>query len=108
MVTIWTIFSSQSLPYGSNTRLKSFVFRAVTFTLSYRNNNRKQFQYFTVDAQNAELRARVSIIGQRKARLLQSATRDSAEAKRLKATIESTEMDMRKLNELIGKSGRQE
>lgn len=47
-------------------------------------------------------------MGQRKARLLQSVTRDSAEAKRLKATIEGTEMDMRRLNELIGKSGRQE
>ncbi|CAM9386456.1 unnamed protein product [Ascophyllum nodosum] len=55
---------------------------------------------------NGELRARVSIVGQRKARLLQSINNDSAESKRLKAVIEGMHMDMGRLNDLIGKSGR--
>ncbi|CAN0190282.1 unnamed protein product [Pylaiella littoralis] len=57
---------------------------------------------------NAELRARSSIVGQRKARLLQSVTSDLAESKRLKSAIEGMHMDMGRLNDLIGKSGRQE
>lgn len=56
--------------------------------------------------QNAELRARVSIVGQRKARLLQSVNNDLAESKRLRSTIEGMHMDMARLNEFIGKSGR--
>eukprot|EP00904_Undaria_pinnatifida_P003878 jgi/Undpi1/13491/HiC_scaffold_8.g03150.m1 len=55
---------------------------------------------------NAELRARVSIVGQRKARLLQSVNNDLAESKRLRSTIEGMHMDMARLNEFIGKSGR--
>ncbi|CAN0536608.1 unnamed protein product, partial [Laminaria digitata] len=53
---------------------------------------------------NAELRARVSIVGQRKARLLQSVNNDLAESKRLRSTIEGMHMDMARLNEFIGKS----
>lgn len=56
--------------------------------------------------QNAELRARASIVGQRKARLLQSVTSDLAESKRLRSSIEGMHMDMGRLNDLIGKSGR--
>ena len=48
----------------------------------------------------------MSIVGQRKARLLQSINNDSAESKRLKAVIEGMHMDMGRLNDLIGKSGR--
>ncbi|CAM9746181.1 unnamed protein product, partial [Scytosiphon promiscuus] len=55
---------------------------------------------------NAELRARASIVGQRKARLLQSVTSDLAESKRLRSGIEGMHMDMGRLNDLIGKSGR--
>lgn len=58
--------------------------------------------------QNAELRARGSIVGQRKARLLQSVTSDLAESKRLKSAIEGMHMDMGRLNDFIGKSGRRE
>ena len=57
-------------------------------------------------SQNAELRARASIVGQRKARLLQSVTSDLAESKRLRSAIEGMHMDMGRLNDLIGKSGR--
>lgn len=56
--------------------------------------------------QNGELRARCSIVGQRKARLLQSMTSDLAESKRLRSAIEGMHMDMGRLNDLIGKSGR--
>lgn len=45
-------------------------------------------------------------MGQRKARLLQSVTSDLAESKRLRAAIEGMHMDMGRLNDLIGKSGR--
>ncbi|CBJ31769.1 conserved unknown protein [Ectocarpus siliculosus] len=55
---------------------------------------------------NGELRARCSIVGQRKARLLQSMTSDLAESKRLRSAIEGMHMDMGRLNDLIGKSGR--
>lgn len=48
----------------------------------------------------------MSIVGQRKARLLQSITNDSAESNRLRSVIEGMHMDMGRLNELIGKSGR--
>lgn len=45
-------------------------------------------------------------MGQRKARLLQSVTTDQAESKRLRSGIEGMHMDMGRLNDLIGKSGR--
>lgn len=45
-------------------------------------------------------------MGQRKARLLQCVTNDSAESKRLRGTIDGMHMDMGRLNDLISRSGR--
>ncbi|CAM9148875.1 unnamed protein product, partial [Choristocarpus tenellus] len=55
---------------------------------------------------NTELRAAASILGQRKARLLRGIASDEAESKRLRSTIQGLHMDMGRINELIGKSGK--
>ncbi|CAM9155762.1 unnamed protein product, partial [Phaeothamnion confervicola] len=59
-----------------------------------------------ISEENTELRARASILGQRRLRLLAEAAAADAELKRLAAAAAGAHLDMSRLNELIGKSGR--
>lgn len=56
---------------------------------------------------NNELRARASILGVRKARMLREGAANEAEGKRLAANMQTMHLDMARLSQLIGKNGKQ-